>query len=373
MKNLALASVLLFSLHAQASIPTLEELGYRLIETSPGNLQWMDETQLMQLSEIQHSVGRCGGFMDVTGTNEMFAITPPAPTPAIDFAKRIPKQNVTVRKFMDSVSKDQIALTVKHLSDGFVTRYYNSSSGVKSSQWIQDQYALYAAGRADVEVRAYGHKWKQPSVIATIHGSGPLKDQHLVVGGHQDSITSYFDVDARAPGADDDASGTATALETFRVLMLHGFKPNRTIHFMAYAGEERGLLGSQVIAQEFRAKQIQVEAVLQFDMTAFAGATEKKLVFINDYIDRDLTTFTEKLVDTYLDVKWAESKCGYACSDHASWNKNGYRSAFPFESTFDAHNSKIHTTGDTAEILDFDFAAQFARLGVAFIGELAQE
>jgi len=373
MKKIILLSFSLYSLILQADPVSLSDLGYRLVQTGPDETVWMDEAQMMRLSEIQHEVGRCGGFMDITDTYEMFAFTPKAPAPAIDFKTRALSQEVLVRKLTESVSKDQIYNTVKQLSEGFGTRYYKSETGVKSSQWIQDQYSLYAAGRTDVEVRSYPHKWKQPSVIATIHGSGPLKDQHLIIGGHQDSITSTVDLEARAPGADDDASGTATVLETFRVLMLHGFIPNRTIHFIAYAGEEAGLLGSQVIAQEFRAKQIQVEAALQFDMTAFAGDGERHFVFINDYIDRDLTSFTEKLVDKYLDIKWTESKCGYGCSDHASWNRNGYRSVFPFESSFGAHNRKIHTKQDTLEILDFDFAAQFARLGTAWIGELAQD
>ena len=157
--------------------------------------------------------------------------------------------------------------------------------------------------------------------------------------------------------------------------MLSGYHPQRTLHFIAYAAEEVGLKGSQVIAQDFRARQVQVEAVLQFDMTGFLGDPEKRMIFINDFVNSDLTKWTENLVDTYLRIKWGESECGYACSDHASWDKFEYRSVFPFEATFDTHNKKIHTSADTIEDgkLDFEFVTQFAKLGMAFVFELAQD
>jgi leucyl aminopeptidase len=64
---------------------------------------------------------------------------------------------------------------------------------------------------------------------------------------------------AKAPGADDNASGIATITETIRVLMSNGFQPKKTLKFMAYAAEEVGLLGSKEIANDFKKKGLKDE------------------------------------------------------------------------------------------------------------------
>ncbi len=65
--------------------------------------------------------------------------------------------------------------------------------------------------------------------------------------------------------------GSSVVLEVFRVLATSGFKPNRTVEFHAYAGEEGGLLGSQYIAKQYFEMDIIVEAMLQLDMIMYDG------------------------------------------------------------------------------------------------------
>ncbi|MBI3535053.1 MAG: M20/M25/M40 family metallo-hydrolase, partial [Deltaproteobacteria bacterium] len=229
---------------------------------------------------------------------------------------------------------------------------------------------------SSITVELFQHAFKQPSVVAKILGKGPQSDELVILGAHEDSINLWgnlIDVeDKRAPGADDDASGVATLLETFRVIVESGFQPNRTLVFMTYAGEEVGLLGSLDIAKNYKGQNKKIAGVLQFDMTMFPG-TSHKLTFINDHVDTKLTKFVEGLVDQYIKVPWTESSCGYACSDHASWTRYGYPSAFPFEAPFDEYNKKIHTSGDTLDNnLDILFGSYFAKLSLAFAVELAQ-
>jgi len=69
-----------------------------------------------------------------------------------------------------------------------------------------------------------------------------LKNQYIVIGGHLDHLGARGTVVYN--GADDDASGVATAMEVARVLSQGGFKPKRTIVFAGWCGEEMGLLGS---------------------------------------------------------------------------------------------------------------------------------
>ena len=105
-------------------------------------------------------------------------------------------------------------------------------------------------------------------------------------------------------------------------------------------------------------------------MTMFPG-NDPSIAFMTDYTDAGLTRFTQRLIDQYVRVKWKTDRCGYPCSDHASWNRAGYPSVMPFESTFADMNRKIHTPADTLEILDSHHGSHFVKLAIAFATELS--
>ena len=109
-------------------------------------------------------------------------------------------------------------------------------------------------------------------------------------------------------------------------------------------------------------------------MTNFAGSGEG-IFLLNDYVDPDLTAFLGKLVETYVGVPWSTTECGYACSDHASWTKNGYPASAAFEAAFDDMNHSIHTERDTlaASGGSARHSVAFAKLALAFAVEPAAE
>jgi leucyl aminopeptidase len=343
----------------------------RLIETAPGKREWMKESAILELSRKSHREGHCGGFMDVTEHREKFAPIFAQPLEWFTEGALDPSHPDEVEPRLSVVSADSISETIRQLSN-FHNRYYSSDTGVQAARWIQDGFTRMGQARSDFSVQSFTHSFRQPSVIARLEGQGPLKNEIVVLGAHLDSINQGFgwpNPQGRAPGADDDASGVATVMEVFRVLTATGFRPNRTMEFMGYAGEERGLLGSQDIAQRYRREGKKVVAVLHFDMTMFPGRS-RQVTFIKDNVNEALTTFTQRLMDTYIKFPWTESTCGYACSDHASWNEAGYPAAYPFEAPFDEYNKKIHTPEDTLALLDATFGSHFAKLGVAFAVEM---
>lgn len=73
----------------------------------------------------------------------------------------------------------------------------------------------------------------------------------------------------------------------------------------------------------------------------------------------------------YCEIPYVETKCGYACSDHASASKAGYPSAFVIESDFADSDKHIHTSDDTIKYLSFDHMLQHARLTLGLVYELA--
>jgi len=103
-------------------------------------------------------------------------------------------------------------------------------------------------------------------------------------------------------------------LEVFRVLNENNFRPVRTIEFHAYAGEEGGLLGSQAIARDYQLKGVKVFGMLQLDMTGYTPPGKTPVVgLMFDFVNLTLTNFVASLIDTYADIGWVETKCGYGC------------------------------------------------------------
>jgi leucyl aminopeptidase len=271
------------------------------------------------------------------------------------------------------VEEPSIRSMIEKLS-AFNTRFYKSDTGTKSSEFIRDTWADLSKHRSDVKVELYKHpSWPQASIIMTIEGS-EKSEEIVIVGGHADSIAGMFGGSGRAPGADDNASGIATITEVIKVLMNNNYKPKRTVQFMGYAAEEVGLLGSKDIAAKYKANNKKVVGVMQLDMTLFKGTADKDIVMMADFTNAAQNEFLGKLIDEYVKVSWGYSRCGYGCSDHASWTANGYPASIPFESTMEDINHKIHTANDTLQTSggDAKHAAKFAKLATAFIVELAK-
>lgn len=345
----------------------------RLIETAPGLREWMTEEQILMLKQEDKS------FMDVTDY--------PEPLPAVQEASIVPLPDLprfpgSVQPMTKRVDPSRIRSDLTTFSS-FFTRYYNSDSGVKSSEWLFDTISAIAdASKQNITVRKFAHKWKQFSIIARFEIPEESRSENweetVIVGAHLDSINLYSPANGRAPGADDDGSGTTTILEAFRVLANSSsdFLPSRTVEFHWYSGEEMGLLGSQAVASSYQKEGRRVVAMLQNDMTGYpAGqASGGKVHFgiVQDFTDPELTRFLKKLIDRYTSMNWVDTKCGYACSDHASWVKYGYRAAFPFEGAFNEHSPFVHTPKDDITTVDFEQMAEFARLAISFATELSR-
>lgn len=227
---------------------------------------------------------------------------------------------------------------------GFTTRYYKTSSGKEASDWIfehvqEEADKANAAGKGlNVSVRQFENPWKQSSVIARIEPSlSASKEEGIVIiGAHLDSVNQWNPYWGRSPGADDDGSGTTTIFEAFRLLLAHGFVPTRPVEFHWYSAEEGGLLGSQKIVRKYVEDGIKVAGMIQADMTGYKPPNKKEIVGIaTDYVDRDLSRFLQSLAEEYCAIPYGDVKCGYGCSDHASWTKAGFPAAFTFEAPFD--------------------------------------
>ncbi len=337
----------------------------------------IDDGMIPTLSMAVHrNLNKCGGFAQHTSMAEALAVlhrlesTPEsllAPSYAID-------NQTQVNALMPQLQASNLLSTITQLSN-FQNRRYNSTHGVSASNWLFAQWqALNPGNRRTIRVRQIPHTWAQPSVEFEILGNGN-SGETIVLGAHLDSIAGSGIETSRAPGADDDASGVAGLTEIIRVLMAGNYQPARNIRFIAYAAEEVGLFGSQAIVAQQAARRDRVVGVMQLDMTAFQGdATD--LWLYTDYTNAAQNAFVANLAAAYLPtLTVGYDRCGYGCSDHASWHNAGYVVSFPFEASDLTYNRAIHTANDTTATFgnQANHALKFTRLALAWMVELASD
>jgi bacterial leucyl aminopeptidase len=284
-------------------------------------------------------------------------------------------EQALIARALDEVVPDNIVKTIEKLQT-FGSRHFRSESGQKAARYVQSLWKQYGASIPNFSVRRFKHAWKQNSVIATIRGAS-RPSEIVVIGGHLDSINGAGD-QSKAPGADDNASGIAVISEALRVIAALKIRPNRTLHFIAYAAEEDWLAGSEDIAKKYKKNGRNVVSALQIDMAGHRGS-EKNIYLISDYTDPKLNGFLEKLMKEYNSsgehqLTFGHTKCGYGCSDHASWSKEGVPAAMPFEADYLSMNDKIHSPDDTLENMDGAGAnaANFAKLSLEYLIELSK-
>lgn len=356
----------------KALMVTKEAMGVSLIQLSEDEIEALSHA-------IHHELHRCGGF--ITHDSESEALMALEPRGDMHygmkglFADYEIDQEELVEPMVAQVQASLIEAQIRKMS-AYHNRHYKAPTGQDSQNFVLDLWKGFAKSRSDVKVELYKHKdWPQPSVILTIEGSD-YPNEIVVLGGHADSIAGGMfggGAKSRAPGADDNASGISSLTETIRIALANNFKPKRTVQFMAYAAEEVGLLGSKDIANSYRAQGKNVVGKFQLDMTLRKGTVDKDIVMMSDFTNAAQNEFLGRLIDQYVKVPWGYSRCGYGCSDHASWTNAGYPASIPFESTMGDINKAIHTDRDTIESSGGNalHAAKFAKLAIAYMVELA--
>lgn len=247
------------------------------------------------------------------------------------------------------------------------------------------------------------------NIVATLKGSQPeATDRIYVVSGHYDSMcSSPTDAKCDAPGANDDASGTAAVLEMARVMAKYEF--DATIVFMAVPGEEQGLLGSTHFAEQAKQKNWNVDAMLDNDIvgnslggngvrdrghvrvfsegvpsneTPAEATTRRSVGGENDSASRQLARFIKETGDAFVPqfkvtMIYRRDRYGRG-GDHIPFLERGYP-AVRFtevneEFRHQHQNVRVENGvqfGDLPEFVDFAYVANVARVNAASLAALA--
>src|SRR5436190_12891239 len=289
-------------------------------------------------------------------------------------------------------------------------------------EWIKSEFDRYSHDcggclevRTDTFTQPAADRIPKPTEIANVYavlrGTDPENAKRVVlVTGHYDSRDSdTLDVNGDAPGANDDASGTAVSLECARVLSKLKF--SATIIFLAVAGEEQGLDGSRHFAKMAKEQGWNIEAVLNNDIVGgnttpgdtlqnknevrvFSegvpnAATDADLRLLkslggeNDSTSRQLARYIRETSQAYLPgafhPKLIFRRDRYLRGgDHTSFNNEGFAAIRFTEYREDYHHQhqNVRTEngvdyGDLPKYVDFNYVADVARLNAATLASLA--
>ena len=329
-----------------------------------------------------------------------------------------------IDRMLGDVSAARIEANIRKLVS-FGTR--NSLSDTDSDargigaarRWIKAELERCGAGTRmtvafDVHHVESGSRVPRPTdfvnVVATIPGVQPeSRARTYVVSGHYDSMPSDpTDGTTDAPGANDDASGTAVAMELACVLSHYDL--DATVILMAVAGEEQGLYGSTGFAKAARASGMQVAGMITNDIVgntrapdgtvnrdrlrlfAEGVAAQKELPDPvvqalrtggeNDLPTRQLARAIEDAARRYVkdlrvDVIWRRDRY-LRGGDHFPFLDEGYpavRFTEPAEDWRHQHQTpRVENgvqLGDLPEFVDFGYVAKVARVNAAAIASLA--
>jgi hypothetical protein len=180
------------------------------------------------------------------------------------------------------VSPERIRLLIDRLA-GFGTRHSLSDTesptrGIGAARrWIHEELKSYAAasgGRLEVQFEEFDAPpgprvpagTRMVNVVAILPGAMPeAAGRRYYIVGHYDSMCGdVMDPNCDAPGANDDASGTAAVMEAARVLASR--RLDATIVFLCTAGEEQGLIGAKYHAEHAASRGEDIRAVLSNDI-----------------------------------------------------------------------------------------------------------
>ncbi|HWR64304.1 MAG TPA: M28 family peptidase [Candidatus Thermoplasmatota archaeon] len=202
------------------------------------------------------------------------------------------------------------------------------------------------------------------NVEATLEGTDETSDDIYIICAHYDTVSA-------SPGADDDTSGTAAVLIAASIMSQYQF--NHTIKFVAFSGEEQGLLGSAVYASEAASQGWDIIGVLNCDMISYAVTSNdgNNLIVFENTASEWLYTYTFNInteYDEYIQLTLDHGGSTWG-SDHNSFWDEGYDALFYFEYT---ETPYYHTSQDTMQHINATYAVKNMRLILATLAELAE-
>jgi Zn-dependent M28 family amino/carboxypeptidase len=280
--------------------------------------------------------------------------------------------NTVVTKIVNSISEIRLRAIVEDLSS-YHTRNSFSSDAVQAASFLAD--TLATLGCLNVRTVPFQSGYA-PNVFCEIPGTDPSADA-VYVGGHYDSRgIDRASPTERAPGADDNGTGSAGVLEILRAIraaISDGDTFRRTISFCLWAGEEQGLVGSAYESRRLFNAGVGILAYVNLDMIGYPEPSRQEtLWWVYRAVDTTLTDMAVELSKTYLGEDTDIDLSLGCCSDQQSFYGLGYPAVSVFESTAASRNPNYHRPSDLPNTVDYNHVMRTTQMAAALIGTLLE-
>lgn len=343
------------------------------------------------------------------------------------FALQVINRDAEIEGMVREVSADSLRAYVNKMVS-FGTRHTLSSTTNKkrgigaAREWVVqkfNEFAKQSNGRLTAFVdtttlepdgRRIDNRISLGNAMATLKGTDPNDDRIYIISGHLDSrVTDVMNRTADAPGANDDASGVAALMECARIMSKHAFPS--TIIFVAFSGEEQGLLGAQYLARKAKAGNWNIDGLLNNDIigsnnsnetnfinntqvrifstaasaqdTGRALQTIRSMGLENDGRSRQLARYIKEIGERYVDglevVMIYRNDRFLRGGDHTPFAQLGYPAIRITEmnENFNHQHQDLRTEkgvvyGDLPEFMDFEYLRKNTALNLATLANLAK-
>ncbi len=285
----------------------------------------------------------------------------------------ITEENALIREMMNQVSMDSLEATVQHLQD-YQNRIWNSQNAFDASDWIAGRMA--ALGLEVEQQPFYASTWTgsgqaAPNVIGIQRGT-LYPDVYVVCGSHFDSF-SYEAMygGGTCPGADDNATGVASVLESARIMTQYDFE--YSIIYCAYGCEEMGLYGSEAYASRCQQEGMEILGYFNNDMNGYLWGDQIHIDCIYPNSVAPIGEYYMNVGSVYFpELPIRHVNFNEGDSDHTSFNNHGYMGIYPFED-YQHYSPNIHTTNDLIgpSVTSFEMSQQYCRMNIGCLAELA--
>ena len=284
----------------------------------------------------------------------------------------VTEENPIIREMLGQVDMDSLEATVQYLQD-YGHRLWNTENAFAASDWIASR--MQALGLEVEQQPFYANTWfgsgeAAPNVIGIQRGT-LYPDTYVVCGSHFDSFSYQAMSGGLAPGADDNATGVASVLESARIMTQYEFE--YSIIYCAYGCEEMGLYGSEAYASRCQQEGMDIIGYFNNDMNGYLYGDQIHIDCIYPNYVEPIGTYYMNIGSVYypeLPIRHVNFTSGD--SDHTSFNNHGYMGIYPFED-YQNYSPYIHTPNDLIgnSVNSFEMSQQYCQMNIACLAECA--
>jgi hypothetical protein len=323
-------------------VPVLHDRGrFLLVQLDPARAR-----------RLQSEAETCYGILPVEADQIVFEereqLETRAPAPAIEA--------LTAR-----LTRSSVEATLKTLASSG-SRHATSAGHEAAVRFAKEQFEAmgYTVSMQDVAV---GSGRSRNVIASKARPHSPLT-RVVIVAAHLDSINLAGGPTAAAPGADDNASGSAGVLEIARVLQDH--PSPHDLRFILFGAEELGLLGSRhYVSTLAAAERSKIAAVVNMDMVGSLNSPSRGVLLEGAAVSSGLIDGLSDAAANYTGLTVETSLHPFA-SDHVPFIQKGIPAVLTIESA-DNTNHTIHSAQDTIDRIDYELLLDILRMNVAFI------